>query len=168
MAQAYTPGLKVTERTLLRRRRILPIHGEVLVKPGDRVAARDVIALTLLPGPITPLNVANLLSIPAGDLPAAMLVRQGDGGSARQLPGRLKGIFGWLKKECISPAPGRVEAISGVTGQVMLRGDPLPVQMRAFLSGTVVEVVAGEGATIEAEGSLVQGIFGIGGEAFGP
>jgi hypothetical protein len=164
MAQAYTPGLKVTERTLLRRRRILPIRGEVLVKPGDRVAARDVVALTMLPGPITPVNVANLLSIPAGDLPGAMLVAQGDAVSAGRLLARSKGIFGWLKKECPSPAAGRVEAISGVTGQVMLRGDPLPV----FLSGTVVEVVAGEGATIEAEGSLVQGIFGIGGEAFGP
>jgi biotin carboxyl carrier protein len=168
MAQAYTPGLKVTERTLLRRRRILPVHGEVLVKAGDRVAARDVVALTLLPGPITPVNVANLLSIPAGDLPGAMLVRQGDAISAGQLLARSKGIFGWLQKECPAPAAGRVEAISGVTGQVMLRGDPLPVQMRAFLSGTVVEVAASEGATIEAEGSLVQGIFGIGGEAFGP
>ena len=63
---------------------------------------------------------------------------------------------------------GVVESISRVTGQVMLRGDPLPVQMRAFLAGTVVEVVEKEGATIEAEGSFVQGIFGIGGEAFGP
>jgi biotin carboxyl carrier protein len=168
MAQAYTPGLKVSERMLLRRRRILPIHGEVLVKPGDHVAARDVVALTRLPGPITPVNAANLLSIPAGDLPGAMLVEQGDAVSAGQLIARSKGIFGWLKKECPSPAAGRVEAISGVTGQVMLRGDPLPVQMRAFLSGTVVEVTANEGATIEAEASLVQGIFGIGGEAFGP
>ncbi|MGE5192290.1 MAG: hypothetical protein ACM3U2_07275, partial [Deltaproteobacteria bacterium] len=68
----------MTQRTLLRRRRILPIQGEVLVKVGDRVSARDVVALTLLPGPITPVNVANLLSISPGDLPAAMLVNPGD------------------------------------------------------------------------------------------
>jgi hypothetical protein len=37
MAQAYTPGLKVTARTLLRRRRILPIRGEVLVRVGEAV-----------------------------------------------------------------------------------------------------------------------------------
>jgi len=168
MAQAYTPGLKVTARMLLSRRRILPIHGEVLVRVGDQVAARDVVAQTLLPGPITPVNVANLLSIPPGDLPAAMLVKPGDAVSAGQLLARSKGIFGWLKKECPSPAAGVVESVSGVTGQVMLRGDPLPVKMHAFLTGKVVEVVAGEGATVEAEGSLIQGIFGIGGEAFGP
>jgi hypothetical protein len=168
MAQAYTPGLTVTGRTTLRRRRVLPIQGDVLVKLGDRVAARDVVAQTLLPGPITPVNVANLLSIPPGDLPDSMLVNQGDSVSAGQIIARSKGMFGWFKKECHSPAAGVVESVSGVTGQMMLRGDPLPLQLRAFLTGTVVEVVEAEGATLEAEGSFVQGIFGIGGEAFGP
>jgi len=168
MAQAYTPGLKVTERTLLRRRRVLPIHGDVLVKVGDRVAAREVIALTRLPGPVTPVNVANILSISPGDLPAAMLVSTGESIAMGQILARSRGIFGWFQKECSAPAAGVVEAISRVTGQVMLRGAPLPVQMRAFLTGTVVEVAENEGATIEAQGALVQGIFGIGGEAFGP
>lgn len=168
MAQAYTPGLKVTPRTTLRRRRVLPVRGEVLVSVGDAVAAEDVIAHTLLPGPVTPVNVANLLSIPPGDLPGAMLVKQGDTISAGQLLARSKGMFGWFQKDCPSPAAGVVESISGVTGQVMLRGDRLPVQMRAFLAGKVIEVVPEEGVTIEAEGSFVQGIFGIGGEAFGP
>src|SRR5262245_10591528 len=84
MAQAYTPGLKVTDRTLLQRRRVLPIHGEVLVEPGDKVAARDVVAQALLPGPITPVNAANILSISPGDLPAAMLVSAGSAISAGQ------------------------------------------------------------------------------------
>ncbi len=168
MVQAYTPGLKVTHRTLLRRRRILPIEGEVLVKIGDKVAARDIVALTRLPGPITPVNVANTLSISPGDLPAAMLVNPGDTVAAGQILARSKGIFGWFQKECTSPSAGVVESISRVTGQVMLRGAPLPLQMRAYLSGTVIDVVEKEGATIEAEGALVQGIFGIGGEAFGP
>ncbi|HLJ10623.1 MAG TPA: hypothetical protein VKU82_05510 [Planctomycetaceae bacterium] len=168
MAQAYIPGLTVTSRTLLRRRRALPLRGNVLARVGDRVAARDVIAQTLLPGPVTPVNVANLLSIPPGDLPGAMLVKPGDAIAAGQILARSKGIFGWLQKECPSPASGIVESASGVTGQVMLRGDPLPVELRAFLAGNVIEVVAEEGATIEAEASFVQGIFGIGGEAFGP
>lgn len=168
MAQAYTPGLKVTPRTTLRRRRVLPVRGEVLVRVGDAVAAEDVVAHTLLPGPVTPVNVANLLSIPPGDLPGAMLVKQADAISAGQILARSKGIFGWFHKDCPSPAAGVVESISGVTGQVMLRGDRLPVQMRAFLAGKVVEVVPEEGVTIEADGSFVQGIFGIGGEAFGP
>jgi hypothetical protein len=168
MAQGYTPGLKVTQRTLLRRRRQLPIRGEVRVRVGDRVAARDLIAQTLLPGPVTPVNVASSLGIPPGELPAAMLVQQGDKVSAGAKLARSKGMFGFFQKECAAPADGTVESISGVTGQVMLRGRPLPVQLAAFLAGEVVEVAPEEGATIEAQGSFVQGIFGIGGEAYGP
>src|SRR5579872_731580 len=50
----------------------------------------------------------------------------------------------------------------------MLRDDPLPVQLRAFLAGTVLDVLAGVLSRIESVGGFVQGIFGIGGEAFGP
>ena len=168
MSQAYTPGLKVTDRMLLVRQRTLPIKGRVLVRIGDPVAARDVIAQTDLPGPINPVNVANLLSIPPCDLPAAMLAKIGETVAAGQVIARSKGIFGWFQKDCPSPAAGKIESISGVTGQVMLRGQPQPVQLAAFLAGTVVAVAPEEGATIEAEGSFVQGIFGIGGEAYGP
>lgn len=132
------------------------------------MSARDIIARTDLPGPVTPVNVANLLAIPPGELPAAMLVATGSAVSAGQVLARSQGIFGWFQKECVSPAAGTLETISGVTGQVMLRGAPLPVQLPAFLSGTVVDVLPEEGAVIEADGSFIQGIFGIGGEAFGP
>ena len=37
MAHAYTPGLKVTENLLVRKRRILPLKGEVIVKVGDKL-----------------------------------------------------------------------------------------------------------------------------------
>ncbi|MBS0264036.1 MAG: hypothetical protein JSS02_19025 [Planctomycetes bacterium] len=168
MSQAYTPGLKVTERTLLRRRRSLPIKGRVLVQMGDRVAARDIIAQTDLPGPIVPVNVANLLSIPPREVAAAMQVAVGSRVSAGQVIARSKGLFGWFQKECRAPVDGTVETVSAVTGQVMLRGAPLPVQLPAFLAGQVVQIVPEEGATIEAECSFIQGIFGIGSEAFGP
>ncbi len=168
MAQAYTPGLTVTSRTLLRRRRVLPIRGEVLVRAGDRTAARDVVARTSLPGPVTPVNVASALSIPAGEVPAAMLRQPGENVKSGELLARSKGIFGWFRRECPSPAAGVVESVSAVTGQVMLRGSAIPVELHAFLSGKVIEVIDGEGIVVEAEGTFVQGIFGIGGEAYGP
>ena len=59
MAQAYTPGLRITENTVIRRERRLPLQGDVLVKKGDRVKARDIVARTFLPGDVTPLNVAS-------------------------------------------------------------------------------------------------------------
>jgi hypothetical protein len=60
-----------------------------------------------------------------------------------------------------------VESISPVTGQVMLRRPPRPVEVLAYVEGRVVEVCPGEGVAIEARGAYVQGIFGVGGERWG-
>jgi hypothetical protein len=54
-----------------------------------------------------------------------------------------------------------------VTGQVFLREPPKPLALSAYLDGLVVETFPGLGASVETSCSLVQGIFGIGGEAAG-
>ena len=64
-ATAYAPGLLVSPRTRHRVRRILPIPGEVLVRVGDRVEAQQVVAQTFIPGPVTPINISKMLSMPA-------------------------------------------------------------------------------------------------------
>ncbi|MBT6154806.1 MAG: hypothetical protein HOL01_02210 [Planctomycetaceae bacterium] len=167
MAQAYTPGLKVTNRLSHRMRRVLPIAGEVKASVGDRVQARDVVAETFMPGDITPVNLSNTLSLPPADVLECMLISEGERVEIGQSLARTKGIFGLFKSEYKSKAAGTVESISNVTGQLIIRGKPLPVQVRAFLAGEVVEVIPNEGVVIEAEVSYVQGIFGIGGETYG-
>ncbi|MFO0872408.1 MAG: hypothetical protein U0575_00365 [Phycisphaerales bacterium] len=168
MASAYTPGLKVSARTRHRVRRVLPIPGEVLVQRGAQVEGREIVARTFMPGDVTPVNVANLLSAPPGDVPALMLRKEGERVAVDEVIARSKGIFGLFKGECRSKVAGTIENISGVTGQVIVRGEPIPVQVQAYLSGTVVEVLPREGVVIESDVALVQGIFGIGGETFGP
>ena len=63
MAHAYTPGLRVTEQTLVRRERRLPLKGEVLVARGDTVSARTVVARTLLQGNVQTVNLASALGV---------------------------------------------------------------------------------------------------------
>jgi hypothetical protein len=58
--------------------------------------------------------------------------------------------------------------VSDSSGMVIVRGPRQPIAVRAYVTGRVVEVIAGEGAVVEAQASLVQGIFGVGGEAHGP
>jgi hypothetical protein len=168
VAKAYTPGLKVVARTKHRARRLLPIRGDVLVKTGDRVTAQQIVAQTFIPGDVMPLSLANLLSLPPSDVPGCMLKKEGDRVTIGEPLARTKGIFGKFRVEYPSKVAGTIESISSVTGQVILRGEPQPLQVEAFLAGTVVEIVPEEGCVIEAEISLVQGIFGIGGETFGP
>ena len=167
MAKAYTPGLKVSSRTVFRARRQLPVTGDVLVAAGQRVEARDTVARTFIEGDVTPVPLASLLSVPASDVPGLLLVKLGDRVAAGDVIARTKGIFGFGKKELTSPAAGTVESVSATTGQMMLRGEPIPVEVKAYVAGTVVEVLPGEGAVVETDAVFVQGILGIGGETVG-
>ena len=165
---AYTPGLKVVAAMRYNVRRLLPISGTVVVKPGDRVEARQVVAETFMPGDISPLNLAKLLSMPPGDVPECMTKKEGERIEPGDVLARTKGIFGKFRQEYKITIGGTIESISAVTGQVIVRGAPLPVQVKAYLTGQVVEVFPNEGCAIEADVTFVQGIFGIGGETFGP
>ncbi len=167
MAKAYTPGLKVSSKTTMRVRRVLPVAGEVLVAVGAHVRAQQPIARALLDGDITPIHVANGLGLNAVEVAAALLVREGDRIEKGQIIARSKGIFGFGKKEFASPESGTVESVSATTGQLMVRGAALPVEVLAFVDGQVIAIHDREGVTLECEAALVQGIFGIGGEAFG-
>lgn len=166
-AHSYTPGLKVSRRTTIRHRRVLPIAGKVLTKVGDKVDARKVVAETFMPGEVIPINVANLLSIPPADVPECCLVKEGDRVESGDVLARTKGIFGLFKTECKCHDKSVVETVSDVTGQIILRGPPHPVNVMAFVPGRVVEVIEDQGVVIESEVTYVQGIFGIGGESFG-
>jgi hypothetical protein len=166
-AAAYAPGLTVTAFTPHRVRRVLPISGDVLVAAGDAVAARDVVAQTFVPGDITPLNLSKLLSLQPADVPACMLMSEGEEVRVGDVLARTKGIFGRFKQDYVSTVAGTLESISGVTGLVIVRGAPVPVAVKAYLTGRVEEVLPGEGCVIGSPVALVQGIFGIGGEVFG-
>jgi len=167
MGHAYTPGLKVTEKILMKKNRILPLKGDVIVKKGAMVKPDDVIARTHLPGPVEPVNVANILGLPPEDIGEAMLKKQGDTVTEGEIIARSKSFFGLFKSECRAKSAGTVESISQVTGQVLLRGKPIPVEVKAYITGEVVEIFEREGVAVSTWGSFVQGIFGIGGETHG-
>jgi len=168
MGQAYTPGLKVKKSVTHRCRRLLPIKGDVLVEAGAKVDAQDGVARAFMPGEIEPVNVANLLSMPPNDVQECMLKQEGDRIEVGEALAQTKGIFGLFKQTLTSKHAGTIETVSNVTGQVIIRGEPVPVEVKAYLTGEVVEVIAGEGVVIEADVTFVQGIFGVGGERYGP
>lgn len=167
MAHAYTPGLKVTEIELLHRRRILPIPGEVLVEEGVKVQPHQVVARTFLPGKVEIVNVANKMGVDQSDVPGAMLKKEGDQVGRGEVIAEAKSLFGLLTSRATATLEGTVESISGVTGQVVLRGPPQPIEVDAYIEGRVLEVVPDQGVVVESSGTLIQGIFGIGGEATG-
>jgi hypothetical protein len=149
------------------KRRILPLKGEVVVKTGDKVEPDVVVARTDLPGNVEPINIANILGVPPEDVDECMLKKEGDPIAKNESIAMTKSFFGLFKSEAKSKIDGTIENISSITGQVLLRGHPIPVEVKAYLDGTVTEVIPEEGVVVETEGSFVQGIFGIGGETHG-
>ena len=167
MAHAYTPGLKVTEGMTIEKNRRLPLEGEVLVETGATVKAEDIVAKADLPGNVQLLNVANLLSVPPEEITEYMLKPEGETVSEEEIIATTKGLFGLFKSQARSPIAGTIESISDVTGQVILREPPIPVELKAYTDGTITETIPNEGVTVETYGTYIQGIFGVGGETVG-
>ncbi len=168
MAHAYTPGLKVLAKTMLTKSRRLPLKGNVKVSRGDEVKAEQIVAHTDLPGNVFPVNVANFLNVDPSELDDFMIRKEGDLIKKGDILAETKGIFGLFKSSVASPVSGTLDSYSKVTGQAIIREDPVPVNIAAYINGIIDEVIPEEGVVIRTTAAFVQGIFGIGGERRGP
>lgn len=167
MAHSYTPGLRLAEKIQINKRRNLPLQGDVMVKKGATVKANDIVARTNLPGKVHSVNVVNRLGIVPGDIHNCMLKKQGEEVEKNGPIAETKPMIKFFKSICFSPINGIIESISDVTGQVLLREPPKPVEINAYIDGRVTEVIENEGVVIETYATFIQGIFGIGGETTG-
>ncbi len=167
MAHAYTPGLKVSPKLLLTKKRILPLKGEVLVKVGDEVKADTVVARTELPGKVIPVNAANILGVTPAELPEHINKETGALLQKDEEYAMAKSFFGMFKTPLKAPEKCTLESVSTITGKVLLREMPLPVEVTAYVDGHITEVFPREGVSVQCWAAFAQGIFGIGGETHG-
>lgn len=138
-----------------------------MVAQGDRVKADTVVAQTELPGKVHSVNVANLLGIAPDEIRDFLIKKEGEPVQKDEVIAENKPFLKFLKTEVRSPIQGTVDTVSAVTGQVLLREPPRRLELLAYIEGVAVEVHPRQGVTIEASCSLVQGIFGVGGETWG-
>ncbi|MDL1928076.1 MAG: hypothetical protein HND42_00600 [Armatimonadetes bacterium] len=167
LGTAYTPGLTVSRDQIVRKVRRLPLKGEVLVSSGQSVEPDTVVARTQLPGILQTIKLAEKLGVEPKEVASLLKVNIGDQVEVGQLVGESKGLFGMFKSTVASEYAGTVEALSDVSGHLLVREAPIPVEITAYMKGQIVEVIPEEGAIVETRGGLVQGIFGIGGERRG-
>jgi len=166
-AYAYTPGLKVKKFEKITKERRLPVSGETLVKKGERVDYDKIVAEAFIPGDPSVIKVAIHLQVEADEINNYMVKKVGDHVDEGEPLAQYRGFFGLVKKDINSPVSGEVESISEATGQVIVRGEPIPVNVDAYVPGEVVEIHEGTGVVIQTNAALIQGIFGVGGEAHG-
>lgn len=168
MGDAYTPGLLVTGDTVVRKTRRLPLSGGVVVDVGQDVKAADVVARTELPGTVHLVNFSNVLGVVPDEIGAALKVEPGSAIKKGQLMAEHRALFGLIRSAVEAPIDGVFESVSKVTGQAILREPPRPVEVNAYIDGTVVEEIPKEGVVVEARATMVQGIFGLAGETHAP
>lgn len=167
MGTAYTPGLKVSPRTIVRKTRRLPLKGQVVVKMGEQVNPDTVVARTEIPGIMQTVRVGEILGLEPHELMSAIRVKVGDMVERNQVIAETKSFFGLFKSEVKAPITGTIELISEHTGHVGIRQKAAPIEVSAYINGKVAEVIPDEGVVVETVAALIQGIFGVGGERTG-
>ncbi len=148
--------------TLIRRERVLPGTGRVLVRAQQKVAAADTIAEANTNAEYMLLDVARGLGLSAEKSEKYIKCKPGDQLSEKDI---LAGPVGLMRRVVRSPQDGKV--ILAGSGQVLLELGSKPFQLKAGIPGDVVELIPDRGAIIETTGGLVQGVWGNGQVDFG-
>jgi len=166
-AFAYTPGLKVKRQMTVIKERRLPLLGDILVEKGDNVSYDKIVARTKVPGDPELLKVSNVLGVDEDEIEHFLIKDEGDTVEEGEVIGRYRMLFGLINREVTSPINGVIESISNITGQVILRPEPIPVEVDAYIPGRVEEIIPREGVKIKTQAAFIQGILGLGGETQG-
>jgi len=155
----YPSETQITPLTSVRRERILPAPGEVLVRAGQQVEPMQIVARANLPGDFRILPLARLLGIPASRVKRHLRVDLQDEVEIGQVIARR------FMRSVKSPIAGVVTA-SG-SGRMLIEAQPTPFELRAYIPGMVSNVLGDYGVVIEVAGTVIEGTWGAGGESFG-
>ncbi len=166
-AHAYTPGLKIKSFEKISKERTLPIEGTVFLKVGDQVGFDTVVARSKIPGDPQMINIAETLGVDPGMIGGTLKKKQGDRVKKGEIIAQDKALFGLIKRFAYSPIDGQIETLSEVTGQAIIREDPIDIEINSYIQGEVSRIIGSKGVEITTNAAIVQGIFGIGGESFG-
>lgn len=161
----YPVETRITAATIIRRERVLPVPGRVLVNPGETVGPSDVVARCQLPGKVLVVDVSRTLGVRREK--AANYIRKAVGESvqADEVLAAPKGLLGKLRRGCRAPGDGQIVGIRN--GLILIEAAPVAYELRAHIRGQVANVLPNRGVVISTTGTLVQGVWGSGGEAEG-
>jgi hypothetical protein len=148
--------------TMIRRERVLPVAGKVLVRAGQKVGATDILAEAVLAPDYVLLDIARGLGMSLARADRYLHCQAGDQLTEKDI---IAGPVGLARRVVRSPRDAKV--ILAGDGQVLLETAAKPYQLKAALPGEVVELIPDRGAVVETTGALIQGMWGNGGIEFG-
>jgi hypothetical protein len=151
----------VTAGKLRRRRAWSGGEAEVAVRPGDRVAAADVVAHALLPARASAVDVVGLLGVTTDRVPASMARRVGEMVAEGDVLAERRSLGGLQRRTLRSPVAGRLSFVSTETGIAYVEPAAVEQNVVAHLAGEVVGVTP-SAVVIEGEGLAIGGLAGAG------
>jgi len=161
----YPVEARVTPLVTIRRERMLPVAGEVLVRVGETVGPADVVARCQLPGSMRVVDVSRALRVPRQRAERYLLKSPGDTVQENEVIAAPRGLFGRLRRNCRSPVDG--EVIDVRDGLILIESAGTTLELEAHLKGQVTNIMPSRGVVVSAAGALIQGFWGAGGEAEG-
>ena len=160
----YPPETRVMPLTLIRRERILPVPGIVLVQAGMRVEPSDIVAQTEESGQFRTFEIARLLRVPPANVARYLKKEIDDSVKAGEVIASRPGL---PARQVRSPVAGTLVDVDKRAGRVAIEVASKPIQLRAYVKGIIGNVLENRGVVVETPGALIQAAWGIGGESYG-
>ncbi|MEJ2013261.1 MAG: hypothetical protein P8X64_13680 [Anaerolineales bacterium] len=163
MSEIFLPSIThVLSMTAIRRQRVLPVPGSIMVRVNEKVQAADVVAEAEIEPKHYYLDIARGLGVSAKTAARYIVPQKGDRVEAGQL---IAGPVGLTRRSVRAPAEGHVADIR--QGRVLLEARGELLQLRAGFPGVVIGSDGSQVVTIEATGALVQAVWGNGLQDYG-
>jgi hypothetical protein len=150
------------ELTSIKRERVVPVAGDVLVRRMQKVAPTDVIVVASMAPKFILIDVAQGLNVSPSKADELLQRRSGEDLVKGDI---IAGPVGVLKRVIRAPQTGQVK-IAG-EGKVLYEIESPVYELQAGMEGTVTNIIPERGAIIETRGALVQGIWGNGKITYG-
>lgn len=148
--------------TTIRRERLLPVPGRVVVRRGQHVSSTDVVAEAVLEPKHLLMDIARGLGLAPQEADRYLVCKDGEQVGVGDV---LAGPVGLARRLVRSPHDGTV-VVAG-EGQLLLRLDLPPFELKAAYQGIVTDLLGDRGVIIQTTGALIQGVWGNGRTGFG-
>jgi hypothetical protein len=146
----------------IRRERLLPVAGRILVRKGQKVNPQDVVAEADQAPQHLLLDISKGLGLSPEASDVYLQRKPGDVLSEGDL---IAGPVGWAKRVVRAPRAGKV--ILAGRGKILLEVESSVFELRAAYPGTVSAFIPERGIIVEVCGALIQGVWGNGGMDIG-
>jgi hypothetical protein len=163
MADYFLPPVThVIPLTSIRRERVLPVPGTVTVRVNEKVNAAHVVAEAEPVSKHYFLDLARGLGVHENQVSKYLTRHEGDRLDEGEV---LAGPVGFTRRTVRAPADGRIIAIS--RGRLLFEARGNLLELRAGFPGVVVATDGVSTVSIQTTGTLIQGVWGNGGQDFG-